>query len=116
MLNTPVQMASPYYSQVQYAAPQLKVVPNQQPNIQQTNCNEQVMAISYDIAAEYGAIGKINNIIADVAKELKSEEDPDRKKILEARISTLNNMVLQRENRLNQMEQSLNTIKHSCNN
>ena len=72
---------------------------------------EQSMLISADVAAEYSAIGKMNNIIADTVKEIKSEKDPMRIKLLEARISTLNNMIIQREARLNQMELALNNAE-----
>ncbi|MBR6098706.1 hypothetical protein IKP85_03060 [bacterium] len=111
MLNTPVQMVPQGYQQAQSVVPQYNL---QQPNeVRKSACEEQSMAISYDIAAEYSAIGRMNNIIADVAKELKVEEDPVRKKLLEARINTLNSMILQREARINQMEQALNSLK-SC--
>jgi len=59
-----------------------------------------------DIAAEYSAIGKMNNIIADTVKEIEKEKDPFKIKLLEARISTLNNMILKREERLKQIKLS----------
>lgn len=113
MLNTPIQMGqqNPQASNV-IRMPLYGTDPME---AQRTMCNEQSMAISYDIAAEYSAIGKMNNIIADVAKELKMEEDPVRIKLLEARISTLNNMILQREARLNQMEQAFASVQKCCN-
>lgn len=114
MLNTPVQTIPQGYQPIQTAAPQQQSVQQIPNEAQKTMCNEQSMAISYDIAAEYSAIGKMNNIIADIAKELKTETDPVRIKLLEARVNTLNNMILQRELRLNQMEQALNSVNKCC--
>ncbi len=114
MLNTPIQtIPQGYQAQNVVQIPQSNL---QQPNeVQRSVCEEQCMSISYDIAAEYSAIGKMNNIIADVAKELKVENDPVRKKLLESRINTLNGMILQREVRVNQMEQALNSVKKCAN-
>ena len=115
MLNTPIQMVPQGYPQAQNVV-QMPQSNLQQPNgVQKSACEEQSMAISYDIAAEYSAIGRMNNIIADVAKELKVEDDPVRKKLLEARINTLNSMILQREVRINQMEQALNSLRNCAN-
>lgn len=114
MLNTPLRTIPQGYQPMQTVAPQPQNVQQKPDEQQKVYANEQGMAITYDIAAEYSAIGKMNNIIADVAKELKTEKDPVRIKLLEARINTLNNMILQRELRLNQMEQTLNSVNKYC--
>lgn len=110
MINPPIQMVPQTYVPSQGLANTVQYNQSQPNGTQKSYYQEQSMAISYDIAAEYSAIGKINNIIADVVKDLKYETDPVRIKLLETRISTLNNMVLQREARLNSMEQALATV------
>lgn len=110
MITPPVQMIPQSLIQSQNVGNIKPSAQSQQNETAKTYYQEQSMAISYDIAAEYSAIGKINNLIANVANELKNETDPVRKKLLEARVSTLDNMVLQREARLNSMEQALAAI------
>ncbi len=78
---------------------------------QRVFCQEQSMLITAEISAEYSAICKMNNIIAETVKEIQNEKDPFRIKLLESRISTLNNMILQREAHLNQMELALNNAE-----
>ena len=91
----PVQNIQPQ-SPVQSSAPQ-------QPD-QKTVLKEQSMAISSDIAAEYGAVTRLNDILVELAKTIKENKDPEQKKILEARVNTINQMILQREMKINQME------------
>ena len=103
MLNTPIQPVQQVNTQT--GAVQQQTINSQtQTNPNKTYYEEQSMAISFDIAGEYSAINRMHNIIASLTNELKLTEDPERKKLLEARISTLNTMILQREARINQME------------
>lgn len=111
MINTPMpinQTSNTYYPQSAQPQPvQNNTATN---DLQKTMLREQSMAISFDIAAEYSAIGRMNGILAGIAKEIQTEEDPERKKLLEARLSSINNMILQRELKINQMEQVKNQI------
>ena len=105
MLNTPIQPVQ--QGNPQTCAIQQQTVNSQpQANPNRTYFEEQSMAISFDIAGEYSAINRMNEIVSALTKELKSTKDPERKKLLEARISTINTMILQRETRINQMEMS----------
>ncbi len=108
MMNQPIQPVQQGY----VTAPNCGVNPQPQiNNEQQKKFNEeQSMAISFDMAAEYSAISRMQSIIADMTTQLKSEEDPERKSVIENRINTLNNMILQREAKINQMEQAKNRI------
>lgn len=65
---------------------------------------EQSLAITADICAEYGAVARLNDILIAFAKNIKTEQNPEQKKVLETRIATINQMLLQRENKINQME------------
>ncbi len=110
MMNSTVS-AIPQYAPQQATTQGVAAIDNTQTDEQQkTYANEQSMAITYDIAAEYNAICKMNNMLSDITKEIKTTEDPERKKLLEARVRTLNNMILQREAKINQMEQVKNQI------
>ena len=103
MMNQPIQ--SQYVTQ-----PNINNIsaPKPQQNIEQQKRfnEEQSLAISFDMAAEYSAISRMQSILSDMVNQMKVEEDPDRKIILENRINTLNNMILQREAKINQMEQT----------
>ncbi len=110
MMNSTVN-AIPQYAPQQQTTQGVAVAEKPQTsNQQKTYACEQSMAITYDIAAEYNAICKMNNMLSDISKEIKTTEDPERKKLLEARVRTLNNMILQREAKINQMEQVKNQI------
>lgn len=76
---------------------------------------EKRMLISSEISTEYSAISKMNNIIADTQREIQTEKNPFRRKLLESRISTLNSMIIQREAHINQMELALNNFKKTVN-
>lgn len=106
MLNAPIQPLM--YNNPQPVQnnipPQPAPQPIAPPQDQKTILREQSMAISSDIAAEYGATTRLNDILVDLAKALKEEKDPEQKKLLEARINTTNQMILQREMKINQME------------
>ncbi len=111
MMNAPIQLQQLGNKTL----PQKPVLPQPAANVNDprtTALKEQSMAVSFDIAAEYSAITKMNNILADVAKEIKKEEDPERKKLLETRLNNINNMILQRELKINQMEQVKNQINN----
>lgn len=104
MMNPPIQPVQQGY----ITAPVNGVNSQPQPGIEQQQKfnEEQSLAISFDIAAEYSAISRMQSIIADMTNQLQKEEDPERKILIENRINTLNNMILQREAKINQMEQT----------
>ena len=105
MLNAPIQPVMYNTSQpVQNIQPQPASQSVTNPQDPKIALREQSMAISSDIAAEYGAVARLNGILVDLAKTLKEEKDPEQKKILEARVNTTNQMILQREMKINQME------------
>ena len=94
----------------------MKEMCTQQDNIVRMSCydlnpndipQEQCTLITPELTAEYNAIGKMNNIIAETVYEIKKEKDPFKIKLLESRINTLNSMIAQRETHINQMEQAL---------
>ncbi len=103
MINTPSVLMQPVQGNI--IPPQTTVQNSTQNDMRKTALKEQSMVISYNIAAEYSAISRMSEILANIAKEIKSEEDSQRKKTLETRLNNLNNMILQREFRINQMEQ-----------
>lgn len=106
MLNAPI--APNFYNAP--TAPMQSQPIQQQPqnaNIQQDAkqaLKEQSLAITADICAEYGAVTRLNDILIALAKDVKTEQNQEQKKILEARIGTINQMLLQRETKINQME------------
>lgn len=104
MMNPPIQPVQQSYA----TAPINGITSQPQPSVEQQQKfnEEQRMAISFDIAAEYSAISRMQSIIADMSNQLQKEEDPDRRTLIENRINTLNNMILQREAKINQMEQT----------
>ena len=110
MLNSPIQPVMGYNNgqPVQNIQPQPMQVQAQpapqSSNNDKTVLREQSMAITSDIAAEYSAVTRLNDILVDLAKTLKEEKDSDQKKVLEAKINTTNQMILQREMKINQME------------
>lgn len=69
------------------------------------------MAVSSDIYAEYGAISRLNDIFITLAKTAESEKDPDQKQILETRLNTINQMILQREMKINRMDMTRSRIE-----
>ena len=96
---------------IQPVYPQCVQVPNAQPIASDSqNMNnkdylrEQCIAVSMDISAEYKAVAGLNNVLAELIEKNKTEKDPEIKKTIEARISTINNMILQREEKINQIE------------
>ena len=101
---------------IQPVYPQCVQVPNTPAVAADTKCTaeqcadnkaylrEQCMAVSMDISAEYNAVAGLNNVLAGLIEKNKVEKDPEIKKTIEARISTINNMILQREEKINQME------------
>ena len=103
MLNTPIQPVQQGYPQVQNVTPQNQSA-EKIAEQQKTALSEQRLAISFDIAAEYAAITRMDNLVASLANEIRAEEDADRKKLLESRINTLKTIILQREAKINQME------------
>ena len=102
----PIQPVYPQYVQPQGAAP-VTATPqnaNVQNSVNTDYLREQCAAIATDISAEYNAVAGLNNILAGLIEKNKTEKDPEIKKTIEARISTINNMILQREEKINQME------------
>jgi len=100
MMN-PIQ-AVPYQCGQQQCTVQQCNIPQQQA----TSINpakEQSMAVSIEIAAEYNAIASLNDSLVKLCQEAKEEKNPERKALLESRIKTLNNMINQREEKINQM-------------
>lgn len=105
MMNSPIQPVQQGTMPIQTLMPVQKPENNFTTKVQDISKNkEQSLAIAVDISAEYSAISRINTIISDIAAQLKTEENPERQKLLEARLNTLNNMVLQREEKINNME------------
>lgn len=96
----------PYASQ----APAVQTPTQEQIDEYKKALKEQSMAISFDLAAEYSAISRMSSILGDIANQIKIEEDPQKKSVLEVRLNTLNNMILQREGKVNQMELTKNHI------
>lgn len=106
MLNSPVQpmmYGIPQAPQgLQNIQPQVSQ-PAPQPD-QKAMLREQSMAITSDIQAEYSAVTRLNDILVSLAANIKTEQNPEQKKLLEARVNTINQMILQREMKINQME------------
>lgn len=105
MLNNPIQPVMYNNTQpAQNVQPQNVSQPAMQQSDNKAILREQSMAISSDVAAEYGAVARLNDILVELAKTLKETKDPEQKKVLEARVNTINQMILQREMKINQME------------
>lgn len=113
MLNTPIQPVNYANAQPQIQVPQ-NIQPQAQQTIQQPDqkqfLKEQSLAITADICAEYGAVTRLNDILVNLANDIKTQKDPEQKKLLEARINTINQMILQREMKINQMEMARTQI------
>jgi len=106
MIN-PTAQPMMYPPTAQPTIPQQPTQPQAQPAQQMDPkqiLKEQSLAISSDICAEYGAITRLNDILVSLAENAKKETNPEQKKLLEARINTINQMTLQREMKINQME------------
>ncbi len=105
MLNNPIQPVMYNNTQpAQNVQPQNVSQPAMQQPDNKAILREQSMAISSDVSAEYGAIARLNDILVNLAQSVKNEKDPEQKKVLEARVNTINQMILQREMKINQME------------
>lgn len=108
MLNAPI---APNFYNAQPAPMQSQPIQQQQisqntnaPQDAKQTLREQSLAITADICAEYGAVARLNDILIALAKDIKTEQNQEQKKVLEARIGTINQMLLQRESKINQME------------
>ncbi len=100
--NVPAPVQAPQNPQPQTAQSQID---------QKQVLREQSLAITSDICAEYGAVTRLNDIMVSLANDIKNEKDPEQKKLLEARINTTNQMILQREMKINQMEMTRTQIE-----
>lgn len=104
--NVPAPVQSPQNPQPQVAQPQVD---------QKQVLREQSLAITSDICAEYGAVTRLNDILVSLVDKAKNEQNPEQKKLLEARVNTINQMILQREMKINQMEMARNQIDAQLN-